>query len=150
MDDASTALRSMSQDNARHVECLTAGRHAAARLMRMLKQLGYSVALTPMNPTVYPDAGVSSRGCDMAWQGCGPRRSDRSARGEGGLPAVASAGQQHCKQNEIQNGECEQAMRGAPIVLAAPGQLHRERNEHRSADGGRRRRRSRTRAALRP
>src|SRR3954471_23084286 len=26
MDDTSTALRSMSEDNARHVECLTAGR----------------------------------------------------------------------------------------------------------------------------
>src|SRR3954469_13585772 len=30
LDDTSTALRSMSEDNARHVECLTAGRKSTA------------------------------------------------------------------------------------------------------------------------
>src|SRR3954449_3648948 len=34
MDDTSTALRSMSEDNARHVECLTAGRKSTAPLGR--------------------------------------------------------------------------------------------------------------------
>ena len=46
-------------------------------------------------------------------------------------------GQQSRKQHEqVEDGEREQAMSGAPIGLAAPAQLQRERNEDRSADGG--------------
>jgi hypothetical protein len=36
LDDTSTALRSMSEDNARHVECLTAGRKSTLSGMRSL------------------------------------------------------------------------------------------------------------------
>src|SRR6266540_2273497 len=79
--------------------------------------------------------------------GCGPdgspgvdlhksSASRRAPRGLDGRPvSAATVSQKGRKQHEqVGDGEYKEAMSSAPISLAAPIQLDRQRNENRSAD----------------